>query len=78
MFIPVFIMEYFLPKTIWYLLLEFGTGIVIYFAALLILRVDFVYEYLKIYGNKIKSKLKKKQTTENETKEMDNDTDNEE
>lgn len=78
MFIPVFIMDYFLPKTIWYLLLEFGTGIVIYFAALLILRVDFVYEYLKIYGNKIKSKLKKKQTTENETKEMDNDTDNEE
>lgn len=60
MFVPVFIMEYFLPKTVWYLLLEAGTGVVIYFAALLLLRVEFVYTYLRIYKDKIVNKIKGK------------------
>ena len=66
MFVPVFLMEYFLPKTLWYLLAEVGVGIVVYFVMLLILRVEFVYTYLRIYGDKILNKLKRKKQPVNE------------
>lgn len=59
MFIPTFIMTFYLPKNIWYLLLEVGTGIVVYTVMVLILRVEFVYTYLRIYKDKIKNKFKK-------------------
>ena len=59
MFVPVFVMTYFLPVSIWYLLAEVGVGIVVYAVMLLILRVNFVYTYIKIYKDKIVNKFKK-------------------
>lgn len=60
MFVPVFVMDYFLPETLWVLVLEIGAGIAVYFVLLLILKVDFVFYYLRIYKNKICSKFRKK------------------
>lgn len=59
MFVPVFIMTYYLPVSIWYLLAEVGVGIAIYALMLLILRVKFVYTYIGIYKNKIANKFRK-------------------
>lgn len=59
MFAVVFVMDIFLPLSIWYLLLEVAAGIVVYAVMLLILRVQFVYDYLRIYRDKIAGKFKK-------------------
>lgn len=60
MFVPVFIMQLYLPKTIWYLLLEIFTGITLYIISLLLLRVKFIYDYINIYGRAFLNKIRKK------------------
>lgn len=67
MFAGVFTMDYFLPSTIWYLLLEIGSGIIIYFVMLLLLKTEFVYSYIKIYRDKIVGKFSKNKQNENQT-----------
>lgn len=59
MFVPVFVMEYYLPKTLWMLLAEVGVGIFVYVMMLLALRVEFVYHYIKIFRDKIARKFKR-------------------
>lgn len=53
MFVPVYFMDMYLPTNVWYLILEIASGMIIYAALLLILRVRFVYDYLRYYKNKI-------------------------
>lgn len=59
MFFPVFFMERFLPSNVWYLIAEVAVGIAVYTVMILILRVKFVYGYLRIYRDKILRKFRK-------------------
>jgi O-antigen/teichoic acid export membrane protein len=58
MFVPVIIMDFMLPVNIWYLILEVGSGIVIYALMLIILRVDFLREILHSILTKLKIRKK--------------------
>ena len=53
MFVPVFIMNYKLPGTILYLILEVGIGIIIYFGVLYILRDKFLIDMTKSVLGKV-------------------------
>ena len=53
MFVPVFIMNYKLPGTILYLILEVGIGITIYFGVLFILRDKFLIDMTKSVLGKV-------------------------
>lgn len=64
MFVPVFLMDYYLPTNIWILLAEVGVGIAVYFIMLLILKVEFVYTYLRLFGNKLAKLFGKKNKEE--------------
>lgn len=56
MFVSVFIMDIFLPISVWYLILEICSGMAIYFVFLLILKVDFIYDYLRRLKNVFRKK----------------------
>jgi len=67
MFVPVFLMDYYLPETMGILFAEIGVGIIVYFIMLLILRTEFIYTYLRILKNSIVNKVKKKKINEGQT-----------
>lgn len=73
MFVPVFLMDYFLPVNIWILFAEIGVGIAVYFIALLALKTEFVYTYLRVLKNATIGKLKRKRSSSEQGTEEEDD-----
>ncbi len=62
----VFAMNWFLPANIWFLVLDVVVGIVLYALLLLIFRVGFFMDNLKIIWNKLFGKIFKRREKDNE------------
>lgn len=59
MFIVLLVINYYLPYTFWYMVLEIGIGILIYFLLLLVMKDAFLFETISFFWNKTKKILKR-------------------
>lgn len=73
MFVPVFLMDYFLPENISILFAELSVGIIVYFIALLALKTEFVYTYFRVFKNAMLIKLKRKKSNDESEADEGND-----